>query len=205
MTPTKQATRTSNDELSATTSAALVHHARASFAQIGFRATSVDGVAAAAALSKGAVYYHFTDKRGLFEAAFRDAQQELVGRIRRAVASAPDPLTAVKHGCTAFLEIAVDDELRQIVLVDGPGVLGWARWRAIDREYGLGLLEEGLRACESAGLQFIESVEVVALVLSGAMNEGVFVVADTDDRDRVLRQITRLLHAMVDSFISPPT
>jgi len=47
----------------------LVAQARRLFAENGYAAVSVDEVAAAAGLTKGAVYYQFKDKTDLFRAA----------------------------------------------------------------------------------------------------------------------------------------
>ena len=48
---------------------AIVDAAIASFFDLGYAATSIEQVAAAAGVSKVTVYNHFTDKRGLFTAA----------------------------------------------------------------------------------------------------------------------------------------
>ena len=47
----------------------LVAQARRLFAENGYAAVSVDEVAAAAGLTKGAVYYQFKDKTDLFRAS----------------------------------------------------------------------------------------------------------------------------------------
>ena len=47
----------------------LVAEARRLFADKGFEGVSVDDIAAAAGLTKGAVYYQFKDKTDLFRAA----------------------------------------------------------------------------------------------------------------------------------------
>lgn len=146
-------------------------------------------------MTKGAVYYHFGSKEGLFEAVLRDVQRDLVARIEMRANQTETPLLAVRAGCEAFLELATDDALRQVVLADGPNVLGWARWRAIDAEYGLGSLKQGLRACREAevlGGHGID-VDVLAHWLSGALNEAVFLIADSENRPRALAEAKRTL------------
>jgi AcrR family transcriptional regulator len=184
-----------NAEWSAETIEGLIRLARREFARHGYFGTSVDRIATEAHLTKGAVYYHFGSKEGLFEAVLRDAQRDLVARIEARAALAPDPLSAVRAGCEAFLETATDNDLRQIVLADGPGVLGWSKWRAIDAEYGLGSLKQGLLACpeferirENDG-----DLDVLAHWISGALNEAVFLVAESSHRSQALEAAKRTL------------
>src|SRR5262249_40932754 len=74
------------DEYKALTRAAVLDAAADQFIKRGFVETTIDDVATAARVSKGTVYYHFTDKADLFEAVFRDRQSALVETVTRAVA-----------------------------------------------------------------------------------------------------------------------
>ena len=178
-----------NAQWSEETTSTLLEVARAEFAQSGYAQASIDRIAARAGLSKGAVYYHFASKAGLFERVVRDAQHDLVRRIEaRAVAATPG-LAAIAAGCEAFLAAALDDELRQILLVDAPAVLGWSAWRAIDSEYGLGSLKEGLHECRRFGLAKGLDIDILAHLISGALNEAVFLVAESADRASSHRRI----------------
>ncbi|HBQ17539.1 MAG TPA: TetR family transcriptional regulator, partial [Myxococcales bacterium] len=105
----KRARRT-NAEWSEATTGALVRRAREAFGEAGYAAASVEQIAEEAGLTKGAVYYHYRSKRGLFEAVFRDVSREIVTRIEERADAAPDPWEAVAAGCEAFLDVALDDE-----------------------------------------------------------------------------------------------
>src|SRR5512140_1100902 len=60
-----------------------------SFAKYGFQATSIDRIAKAAGVTKGALYYHFKDKEELlFEAV-----KKRVGQFERSVMSHVTPIT----------------------------------------------------------------------------------------------------------------
>lgn len=191
-----------NAEWSAATIDGLIRLARREFSQRGYGGTSVERIAAEAKLTKGAVYYHFGSKEGLFEAVLRAVQRDLVGRIEAHADAHGDPLNGVRAGCEVFLELATDDELRQIILADGPGVLGWAKWRAIDAEYGLGSLKEGLVACREAGAIGADDVEldVLAHLLSGALNEAVFLIAESSDRTRSIEEAKRALAVLLSGL-----
>ncbi|MBK8259295.1 MAG: TetR/AcrR family transcriptional regulator [Polyangiaceae bacterium] len=162
----------------------------------------MERIAAEANLTKGAVYYHFGSKEGLFEAALRDVQRDLVARIEARADQGEPPLDAVRSGCEVFLELATDDDMRQIVLADGPSVLGWSKWRAIDAEYGLGSLKRGLMACRQAGALGADDVDVDVLAhwLSGALNEAVFLIAESSNRPRALDQAKRALRFLLSGF-----
>jgi AcrR family transcriptional regulator len=173
----------------------LIRLARREFSQRGYRGASIERIAEAADLTKGAVYYHFGSKEGLFEAVLRTVQRDLVARIELRADQSGGPLEAVHAGCEVFLELATDDDLRQIVLADGPSVLGWSKWRAIDAEFGLGSLRRGLAICREAGMLGTNDVDsdVLASWLSGAINEAVFVIAESTDRALALAEAKRML------------
>lgn len=194
-----------NAELTASTVGALTRQARLEFGSHGYADASIERICAEAGLTKGALYYHFGNKRSLFEAVIRDVERDIVERdiVERIEARAgpiADPFEAVLAGCEAFLDVALDDEFRQIALVDGPVVLGWSQWRAIDDEFGVGSLIEGLRACQAAGyLDGADAADIVmvAHLISGALNEAVFVVAESEDRDSAHGRATAALARLI--------
>lgn len=194
-----------NAQWSAATIEGLIRLARREFSQRRYAGTSVDRIAAEAALTKGAVYYHFGSKEGLFEAVLRHVQRDLVARIDAHADRQDDPVDGVRAGCEVFLELATDDELRQIVLTDGPTVLGWRKWRAIDAEYGLGSLKNGLVACREAGAIRADDAQlhVLAHLLSGALNEAVFLIAESSNRARATAEAKRAVAVLLSALTDP--
>jgi AcrR family transcriptional regulator len=196
----RQGPRT-NEEWSRATIDALIRRARREFAEAGYDGASVERIAEEAELTKGSVYYHFRNKAGLFEAVLRDVQREIVERIEKRAVAASDPREAVVAGCEAFLEVALDDELRQIALADGPRVLGWSQWRAIDAEFGLGSLKDGLRACKRTGALARVDVDTLAHLISGALNEAAFLVAESNARNEAHASAARTVRWFVRSLL----
>jgi AcrR family transcriptional regulator len=194
-----------NAEWSAQTIEGLTLLARREFARHGYEGASVERIAEQAGLTKGAVYYHFRSKEGLFEVVLRDIQRQLVERIEERAGEHADPLKAVQAGCEVFLEVATDDEFRRIAITDGPAVLGWSAWRTIDGEYGLGSLKRGLHACRAAGVfaSAKTDVEMLAHLLSGALNEAVFLVAESADPAQALRAAKRSFADMLLGLCHP--
>ena len=87
--------RTAED--AAVTRAALLAVARRAFATDGYGRTTLDGVAAAAGVTRGAVHHHFGDKRALFVEVFEALEHELNNSIVAAALSASaDPLEQLR-------------------------------------------------------------------------------------------------------------
>src|SRR5437870_3125344 len=140
-----------NEERSEATRARLLAIARKRFGTKGYAATSVEDLVRRAGVTKGAFYHHFDDKKSVFLAVLEDAQQRLA-QACVATARGEDAWERALAGCHAFLEACTDPEIQQIILLDGPVVLGWETWREIDSRYSLGALEAGLRETTAAVL-----------------------------------------------------
>jgi TetR/AcrR family acrAB operon transcriptional repressor len=67
----------------------LLEAALAQFAQKGYGGATVDDIAAAAGVSKGAVYWHYKDKRELFRSVIADRARKLVEHVRATAAEGP--------------------------------------------------------------------------------------------------------------------
>src|ERR1700749_396694 len=115
-----------------TTQAAILKSAKRLFGERGFAATTIDDVAAAARVAKGAVYHHFATKEALFEAVFDQVSQELLVEVDRAARNEKDALTAMAKGTQAYFDACAKDTTGQIVLHDGPAGLGWERWPEVE-------------------------------------------------------------------------
>ncbi|MEV4017771.1 helix-turn-helix domain-containing protein [Nonomuraea angiospora] len=136
--------RRTQAERSDETTGRLVRAARKLFGAHGYALTSIDAVAAAAGVTKGAAYHHFNGKVALFRAAFVGEQEEVAAALERAALAEPDPWAALRRGCRTFLERCLDPGFRQIVLLDAPSVLGWETVREIEYAHTLRVLVAGL-------------------------------------------------------------
>ncbi|HEY1178125.1 MAG TPA: TetR/AcrR family transcriptional regulator, partial [Phytomonospora sp.] len=92
-----------------------------------------------------------------------------------------DPWESFLAGCRAFLAAGADPEIRRIVLVDAPAVLGWNEWRDMDDAASGRHLREALCGLMSAGVIASGPVTPVARLLSGAMNEAALWLAQEPD------------------------
>ncbi len=185
--------RRTQAERQAATRAALVAAARRAFAEHGYAATGTEAVVRAAAVTRGALYHHFTDKAALFAAVFEAVAGEILAAIEKASADAPSPLAALRRGSEAFLAAALAPATRRIYLIDAPAVIGWAQWREIDGRYAMGALRRGVDAALAARPRPGLDGEAVTCLLSGALNEAALWLAETDDAAERLKTSLGLL------------
>ncbi len=103
---------------------AVLAAARASFGSKGYAQTSVDEIAAAARVTKGAVYHHFAGKEALFRDVWAEVEAEATTRAAGAADPDAPPIDQMVAVVNAYLDVALDEEVRRITLIDGPAVLG---------------------------------------------------------------------------------
>lgn len=165
----------------ATTRAAILKTARQLFGDRGFENTTIDDIAVAAGVAKGAIYHHFKTKEALFEAVFTQVSLELATDIARAARTEKDVLLAMAAGTQLYFAACAKKPIGQIILRDGPAVLGWDRWRKIDMEHFGGQIPHALSAAMEAGLVAKQPVEPLARLLLGAMTEAAVACAGRTD------------------------
>ncbi|MCJ0872704.1 TetR/AcrR family transcriptional regulator [Streptomyces sp. AP-93] len=183
-------------EQRAATRRALLAEGQRRFAADGYHKVVLAEVARAAGVTKGAAYYHFDSKAGLFRAVVAELQQELGERVATAAERHGDLWEQLRAGCRAFLAAGTDPAVRQIVLVDAPTVLGWDEWRTMDEESSARHLADALTALVAAGIIAGQPVEPLARLLSGAMNEAALWIARGGDPQAAEQALDRLLSGL---------
>src|SRR3954451_3302010 len=119
-------------EYSASTRRALVDVAEQLFTEQGYAATSLDAIVAAADVTKGALYHHYSGKQALFEAVFEATEEAAVQHITREIRKVKDPWERATVGVRAFMEVCQQPRFRRIVMQEGPVALGFDRFREAD-------------------------------------------------------------------------
>ena len=194
--------RRTQAERTEATRTALIAAARPLFAQRGYAGVGTEEIARAAGVTRGALYHHFEGKCELFEAVYEQIEIELAERIAAGAleANATSPLAAMQAGAEMFLLASTERETQQIVLLDGPSVLGWDRWREIATEHGLGLIEATLQAAIEAGEIDPQPVRPLAHVLMGALDEAAMLVARADNAEAMRAEVGQTLGALLDGL-----
>jgi AcrR family transcriptional regulator len=186
------------------TRAALVAAARELFGQEGYVDTSTDDVVVRAGVTKGALYHHFTGKEDLFRAVFEQVQHEISDQ---AVAEflLPDSWDALLRGCGLWVDALLDPSVRRIVLQDARAVLGWDDVRAIENRFGAVALRGALRKAMQAGVIERQPLRPLALILIGALGEGVLYIADAEDPVSARAEVRALITQMLSAFRIVPS
>jgi len=192
--------RRTQEERRAATSAALIAGARRLFGERGFAAVSIEEIADEAGVTRGALYHHFDDKRALFRAVFEDVERGLVPMMTTAASPEKDAWKNLLAGCSAFLDACLQRDVQQIVLIDGPSVLGWDEWRAIEDDYGLALVSAGLKAVMAAGFIRQQPVAPLAHILLAAINEAGLVIARAPDVAAARAEVGSTLEGLLEGL-----
>jgi AcrR family transcriptional regulator len=203
--PGDPAPRTRHAERSEATRAALVAAARPLFAERGFAGVGTEEIVRAAGVTRGALYHQFRDKEDLFAAVFELLESELAQRTAAAAGASgtTDPLAELRVGAEAWLDACTEPEIQRIVLLDGPAVLGWERWREIGTRYGRGLVEAVLQAAVDAGRLAPQPIRPLAHVLMGAVDEAALYVATAEDPAAARVEVGAVLDGLITSLAAP--
>ncbi|HZU47747.1 MAG TPA: TetR family transcriptional regulator [Mycobacterium sp.] len=187
---------------SAETRAALIAAARPLFAAHGYSAVGTETIVRTAGVTRGALYYHFADKVELFAAVFEAVEAEVSQRIGEAVAAADqsDPLVVMRLGANTWLDACAEPEIHQIVLVDAPAVLGWARWTEIGNRYNIGLVRALLAHAIEVGRIPPQPLDATAHTLLGALREAALYLARADDHEQARRDTGAVIERLIQAL-----
>ena len=165
----------------------LVAIATRMFAERGYEDTSIEAVLREAGVSRGSLYHHFASKEALFEAVAEELETSVGAQTVAAASGSAGPVEALRAGFLAWIRLAGDPVVRRILLIDGPSVLGWARWRAMEEHHALGLIRAVLQLIADEGKLRPESVATLANILLASVNEVALLVARSDDREAAMQ------------------
>ena len=192
-------------EQSDATRSSLLRVARELFTEQGYAATSTTEIADRAGVTRGALYHHFAAKDDLFRAVFEELEAEVADHVAREALVGADPLEQLRLGSRAFLDACVDPAVQRIVLLEGPGVLGWETWQEIEERYGYGLVAGGVEAVIAAGLVDAQPVSPLAHVLFGALSQAGLMVARADDAGSARSDMEAAMDRLLDGLRASKT
>jgi AcrR family transcriptional regulator len=193
------------DENKALTRAAVLDAAADQFIKRGFVETTIDDVADAARVSKGTVYYHFTDKADLFEAVFRDRQSALVAAVVRAVADEDGGAWArLRVGLSAYLDQAIENADHRALLQVAPTALGAQRCREIDEAMGVPILRAALQDVADEGQLPRQPLDMAAQILFAALCEAAMAAGAHPNPRRARRDAALVLDAIITGLQAIP-
>ncbi len=178
---------------------AVLAAARSSFGRKGYALTSVDEIAAAARVTKGAVYHHFADKEALFRAVHAEVEAEAQARARAAAARDPkeSPIDQIVAVVDAYLDVALDEEIRRITLIDGPALLGLEPDGPADQQAGHVDLRLFIATAIARGEIVDLDPDLLAHLIGGLALLGGLLIARAGDHDATRAMLGRALDVML--------
>lgn len=181
----------------------LIAQARRLFTDHGYAEVSVDEIAAAAGLTKGAVYYQFKDKTDLFRAACEAAMQDITKEVGAAgQALATSRLEELATGGPRMLDAYSAQEARRLLLIDGPAVLGFDRWMEMLEPTGICMVASALNHWVTAGRLPAEQVPALSHLLFGAFVQGALRIASAKDPERADREVRAAGETLIRGLMS---
>jgi AcrR family transcriptional regulator len=192
----------------AQTRAALLAAGRRLFGQNGFRSTSVEDLAREARVTTGALYHHFPTKTALFEAVFTQAHVDLLMAATHAAQAAAGEGPSHKsddlaRGVDAFLDGILQPDIQRILVLDGPAVLGLARFTELDEQYAHAAILHALVSVAEAGGTQIDDPDTTTSLLLGALTRGAMLIANSADPVETRHAVARSMRSLLNAFTDP--
>lgn len=183
------------------TRARLIASARQAFATQGYANTSMDDFTARAGLTRGALYHHFGDKKGLLAAVVAQLDAQMDAHLQRISDQARDPWSGFCERCRAYLRMAQDGEIQRIVLQDAPAVLGDTG----SQQQCVESLRQLLEAMMQAGVIVqTPSVALAQLINGSLVNTALWIARDEQPNQR-LQEGLQALELLLQGLKHPVT
>ncbi len=199
-----RAERRTQADRSKTTRAALIRTGRELFGTHGYAGVSGEQLVGGAGVTRGALYHHFGDKRGLFVAVLEEVEAENLAELAELL-DGVDPITGMAAAIERFLDFCRNPELVRITMTDAPTVLGWQDWRKLEQRYGLGLIADALHDAIERGYVRPVPVSVTAQLLLVAIVEAGMIVAHADDQQAAATDARAALTQLIAGLLTSPT
>lgn len=188
-------------EMIAETRAKLVAAARQAFGSVGYAGASMDDFTAAAGLTRGALYHHFGDKKGLLEAVIAEIDAEMSERLAAVSAKADNRWQGFVDECKAYIEMALEPEIQRIVHCDGPAVLG-DPWQWPTQNGCIRSMTASLSELARAGIIDEIDPEAAARLINGAMLNAAQWIANAEDPEATSTKAVKAFDAFLRGLLA---
>lgn len=181
------------------TRAALLAAARRVFSEKGYAETSMDDLTAQAGLTRGALYHHFGDKKGLLAAVVEQIDSEMDARLQAISDNAENAWDGFHGRCEAYLQMALEPEIQRLVLRDARAVLGDASPEA--QRHCVKSMQHLIDSLIAQGVVAEMDSEALASLIYGSLSEASFWIADGDQGSARFRSATDALKLLLRGLL----
>ncbi len=184
------------------TRAILLATARKVFCERGYADASMDDLTAQAGLTRGALYHHFGDKKGLLAAVVEQIDAEVDERLQDISATAEDGWEGFRKRCHAYLEMALEPEIQRIVLRDARAVLGGASPQS--QRHCVESMRRLIDNLIQRGVMAEADPQALASLIYGSLAEAAFWIADGEDGNSRLKRGATALELLLQGLLAKP-
>ncbi len=188
------------EERSEATRNTLVQIGRKLFGNRGFTDTSIEQIVREAKVTKGALYHHFAGKKELFAAVTEELEGEVIQNAFAAINPNDSTWTKIEAAVLHFLGECEDPEIQQILLHDGPVVLGWERWHYSDRRTATDTVYDYLNTIEGLETLNRATLGVLTNMLSGMLMEAAKTIAYSENSKKARETASILIKNFIQSI-----
>ncbi|KGD91944.1 TetR/AcrR family transcriptional regulator [Rhizobium sp. YS-1r] len=183
----------SNRERTDATRTALLDAGRALFIEKGYAETATPEIAAAAKVTRGALYHHFPDKKALFWAVIEREADHVAADIEARSAEALSARDALLQGASAYFDAMAAPGRTRLLLTEAPAQI------AIDSGEGEDPAEAGLRTGLShllAGSDLLSLLDPLTVLISAAFERAAIAIDCGGNREDYEAAIAALLDGL---------
>jgi len=195
--------RRARQDMIAETRGKLIAAARQAFGTVGYAQASMDDFTSAAGLTRGALYHHFGDKKGLFQAVVDQIDAEMSVQLKAIAARAPNRWQAVVDEWIAYVEMALEPEIQRILFRDAPAVLG-DQSQCPSAKSCIDGLKASLAALKDEGLLIDADPEALARLINGASTHAATWIAGSPDPEATSRKAVAGFRHLLDGLLRQP-
>nr|WP_314264182.1 TetR family transcriptional regulator [uncultured Moellerella sp.] len=172
----------------------LLATARKVFSEQGYAEASMDDLTAQAGLTRGALYHHFGDKKGLLSAVVEQIDAEMDSRLQALSVTTDDLWQGFIARCRLYLTMAQEPEIQRIVLRDARAILG--NTTPETSQYCIESMQTRLEMLMQQKIIVEAASEALALLIHGSLSEAAVWIAAAEDIDTGQLRLTQSLAAM---------
>ena len=187
-------------EMIAETRAKLIAAGRKAFAEVGYADASMDDFTAACGLTRGALYHHFGDKKGLLMAVIAEIDAEMSARLAAIAARQPTRWEAFVEENVNYIKMALVPEIQRVVLRDGPAVLGDpSNWPSALNCFNS--IASSIAKLQEEGVVRDVDPQAAARLVTGATTYAAQWIANSDDPQETSKKAVTAVKVMLEGFL----
>lgn len=178
----------------------LIKAARDAFAANGYADSSMDELTAQAGLTRGALYHHFGDKKGLLQAVIAKIDEEMMERLSVIIDEANTTWDGFIDESIAYIKMSLEPDIQRIVFLDGPAVLGdpsrWPSQNACIRS-----TQRSIQKLIDEGTIRVVDTEATARLVMGALLGASLWIANAEDPHTACEKVAEGFVALVSGLL----